>query len=55
MPATVIAGRIGWDRGLTVLKDRIRDDRPVAPEAEIEGYIEGYEAAAGRWRGRPAY
>jgi hypothetical protein len=24
-------------------------------EAEIEGYIEGYEAAAGRWRGRPAY
>jgi hypothetical protein len=31
MPATVIAGRIGWDRGLTVLKDRTRDDHPVAP------------------------
>src|ERR1700733_13929985 len=42
MPATVIAGRIGWDRGLTVLKDRIRDDRPVAPG----GSDRGYEAAA---------
>ena len=29
MPATVIAERVGWDRGLTVLKDRVRDLRPV--------------------------
>jgi transposase len=29
MPATVIAERIGWDRGLTVLKDRVRELRPV--------------------------
>jgi transposase len=29
MPATVIAERIGWDRGLTVLKDRVRDLRPA--------------------------
>lgn len=29
MPATVIAERIGWDRSLTVLKDRIRELRPV--------------------------
>jgi transposase len=29
MPATVIAERIGWERGLTVLKDRIRELRPV--------------------------
>ena len=29
MPATVIAERIGWTRGLTVLKDRIRELRPV--------------------------
>jgi transposase len=29
MPATVIADRIGWDRGLTVLKDRVRELRPV--------------------------
>lgn len=29
MPATVIAERIGWSRGLTILKDRIRELRPV--------------------------
>jgi len=29
MPATVIAERVGWDRGLTVLKDRVRDLRPT--------------------------
>src|SRR4029077_644599 len=29
MPSTVIAERIGWDRGLTVLKDRVRELRPV--------------------------
>jgi transposase len=29
MPATVIAERIGWTRSLTVLKDRIRELRPV--------------------------
>jgi transposase len=29
MPATVIAERIGWGHGLTVLKDRVRELRPV--------------------------
>jgi transposase len=29
MPATVIAERIGWDRSMTVLKDRVRDLRPL--------------------------
>jgi transposase len=29
MPATVIAERIGWERGLTVLKDRLRELRPA--------------------------
>ncbi len=28
MPATVIAERIGWERSLTVLKDRVRQLRP---------------------------
>jgi transposase len=34
MPATVIAERIGWDRSLTVLKDRVRELRVlfVAPD-----------------------
>jgi transposase len=29
MPATVIAERVGWERGLTVLKDRVRELRPL--------------------------
>ena len=29
MPATVIAERIGWSRGMTILKDRVRELRPV--------------------------
>lgn len=29
MPATVIAERMGWTRGLTILKARVRDLRPV--------------------------
>jgi transposase len=29
MPATVLAERIGWDRSLTVLKDRVRELRPL--------------------------
>ena len=33
MPATVIAERIGWDRGLTILKDRVRELRPAVPAA----------------------
>ncbi|GGW82371.1 hypothetical protein GCM10010350_78990 [Streptomyces galilaeus] len=34
MPATVIAERICWDRGLTVLKDRVRDLRPAYRPAD---------------------
>lgn len=30
MLATVIAERIGWTRGLTILKERVRELRPVA-------------------------
>lgn len=29
MPATVIAERIGWQRGMTVLKERVRELRPA--------------------------
>ena len=29
MPATVVAERIGWERSITVLKDRVRLLRPL--------------------------
>jgi transposase len=29
MPATVIAERIGWERGMTALKERVRELRPA--------------------------
>ncbi|WP_406515652.1 IS21 family transposase [Streptomyces sp. NBC_00873] len=29
MPVTVIAERIGWERGLTILRDRVRELRPA--------------------------
>ena len=29
MPVTVIAERIGWTRSLTVLKDQVRELRPL--------------------------
>jgi transposase len=29
MPATVIAERIGWERGITILRDRVRELRPL--------------------------
>lgn len=29
MPATVIAERIGWEHGMTVLKERVRELRPL--------------------------
>ncbi|MGA5262237.1 helix-turn-helix domain-containing protein [Streptomyces griseoincarnatus] len=34
MPATAIVERIGWDRSLTVLKDRVRDLRPAHRPAD---------------------
>jgi len=29
MPATVIAERVGWEHGITILKDRVRELRPL--------------------------
>jgi transposase len=52
MPATVIAERIGWERGLTVLKDRIRELRPVylPPDpASRTGYAAGEIAQCDLW------
>lgn len=37
MPATVIAERIGWGRGLTVLKERVRELRPARRSGVPDG------------------
>ncbi len=34
MPATVIAERVGWERSMTVLKDRVRELRPLFVPAD---------------------
>jgi hypothetical protein len=34
MPATVIAERIGWDRGITILKERVAELRPLFLEPD---------------------
>jgi transposase len=52
MPATVIAERIGWDRGLTVLKERVRELRPVylPPDpASRTSYVAGEIAQCDLW------
>jgi transposase len=52
MPATVIAERIGWTRGLTVLKDRVRELRPVylPPDpASRTQYVAGEVAQHDLW------
>jgi transposase len=52
MPATVIAERIGWERSLTVLKDRVRHLRPlfVPPDpASRTTYAPGELAQCDLW------
>jgi transposase len=52
MPATVIAERIGWTRGLTVLKERVRELRPAylpVDPASRTGYVAGEIAQCDLW------
>jgi transposase len=52
MPATVIAERIGWTRGLTVLKERVAELRPVymPPDpASRTNYVAGEIAQCDLW------
>jgi len=52
MPATVIAERIGWQHSLTVLKDRVRELRPVylPPDpASRTAYVAGEVAQCDLW------
>jgi transposase len=52
MPATVIAERIGWEHGLTVLKERVRQLRPyyLPPDpASRTSYDPGHRAQCDLW------
>jgi transposase len=52
MPATVIAERIGWTRGITVLKDRIAELRPAylpVDPASRTSYVAGEIAQCDFW------
>lgn len=52
MPATVIAQRVGWVRSLTVLKDRVRELRPVylPPDpASRTAYVAGDRVQCDLW------
>lgn len=52
MPATVIAERIGWEHGLTVLKERVRELRPyfVPPDpASRTEYDPGHRVQCDLW------
>ena len=52
MPATVIAERVGWDRSLTVLKDRVRVLRPLflPPDpASRTTYVPGQRVQCDLW------
>ena len=52
MPATVIAQRVGWQRSLTVLKDRVRELRPLflPPDpATRTAYVAGDRVQCDLW------
>lgn len=65
MPATVIAQRIGWARGMTVLKERIAELRPVylppdpasrttyqaGRDRAVRSVVPGHHAAGRCWAG----
>jgi transposase len=49
MPATVIAERIGWTRGITVLRDRVAELRPVYQPPEAFGRSEYRPGELAQW------
>ena len=52
MPATVIAQRVGWQRSITVLKDRVRELRPLylPPDpASRTSYVAGDRVQCDLW------
>jgi transposase len=49
MPATVIAERIGWARGITVLRDRVAELRPAYQPPEAFGRTEYRPGELAQW------
>ena len=49
MPATVIAERVGWTRGMTVLRDRVGELRPVFQVPEAFGRTEYKPGELAQW------
>jgi transposase len=49
MPATVIAERIGWERGLTVLRERVAELRPLFVPLEAFGRTEYRPGELAQW------
>lgn len=49
MPTTVVAERIGWTRGLTVLRERVRELRPVYQPPDPYQRTEYVPGEIGQW------
>jgi len=49
MPATVVAERIGWNRGITILRDRVAELRPAYQVPEAFGRTEYRPGELGQW------
>ena len=49
MPTTVIAERIGWMRGMTILKDRVRELRPLFVPPDPSGRTEYQPGELAQW------
>jgi len=49
MPATVIAERIGWTRGITILRERVAELRPAYVVPEAFGRTEYKPGELGQW------
>ena len=49
MPATVIAERIGWTRSMTILKDRVRELRPLFVPPDPAGRTEYRPGELAQW------
>ncbi|HUP15626.1 MAG TPA: IS21 family transposase [Acidimicrobiia bacterium] len=49
MPTTVIAERVGWSRGMTILQDRVRELRPLFVPPDPSGRTEYRPGELAQW------